>query len=53
MLHNPDSGFTVVIVVNRAGEKGGTADPFLGEILQLFPEVVSAPESAPAATPTA
>jgi D-alanyl-D-alanine carboxypeptidase len=53
MLHNPDNGFTVVIVVNRAGEKGGTADPFLGEILQLFPEVVAAPEAAPAATPTA
>ena len=53
MLHNPDSGFTVVIVVNRAGEKGGTADPFLREILELFPEVVPAPDAAPAATPAA
>ena len=53
MLHNPDNGFTVVIVVNRAGEKGGTADPFLGEILQLFPEVVAGPTAAPAATPAA
>jgi len=53
MLHNPDNGFTVVIVVNRAGEKGGTADPFLREILELFPEVVPAPEAAAAATPAA
>jgi D-alanyl-D-alanine carboxypeptidase len=53
MLHNPDNGFTVVIVVNRAGEKGGTADPFLREILELFPEVVPAPDAAPAATPAA
>jgi D-alanyl-D-alanine carboxypeptidase len=53
MLHNPDNGFTVVIVVNRAGEKGGTADPFLGDILQLFPEVVAASETVPAATPSA
>lgn len=52
MLHNPDNGFTVVIVVNRAGEKGGTADPFLREILELFPEVVPASEAA-AATPAA
>ena len=53
MLHNPDNGFTVVIVVNRAGEQGGSADPFLGDILQLFPEVTTAPEAAPAATPAA
>ncbi|MCA9862006.1 MAG: beta-lactamase family protein [Thermomicrobiales bacterium] len=53
MLCNPENGFTVVIVVNRAGEKGGTADPFLADILQLFPEVVAAPEAAPAATPAA
>ncbi len=53
MLHNPDNGFTVVIVVNRAGEKGGTADPFLGEILQLFLEAGAAPAAAPAATPAA
>jgi len=53
MLHSPANGFTVVIVVNRAGEKGGTADPFLREILELFPEVVAAPAAAPAATPAA
>lgn len=53
MLYNPDNGFAVVIVVNRAGEKGGTADPFLADILQLFPEVVAAPAAAPAATPAA
>lgn len=53
MLHNPDNGFTVVIVVNRAGEKGGTADPFLREILELFPEVVPPPTAAPDATPSA
>ncbi len=47
MLCNPANGFTIVIVVNRAGEKGGTADPFLADILQLFPE------AAPAATPAA
>lgn len=51
MLHNPQTGFTVVIVVNRAGEKGGTADPFLGDILRLFPEVVAAAGAPPAATP--
>jgi D-alanyl-D-alanine carboxypeptidase len=53
MLHNPDNGFTVVIVVNRANEQGGTADPILRDILQLFPEVVAAPEVASAATPAA
>jgi D-alanyl-D-alanine carboxypeptidase len=53
MLHRPDNGFTVVIVVNRAGEKGGTADPFLREILELFPEVVPVQSAAPAVTPTA
>jgi D-alanyl-D-alanine carboxypeptidase len=52
MLHNPDNGFTVVIVVNRAGEQGGTADPFLRDILELFPEVAAAPAAA-AATPAA
>ncbi len=53
MLHEPSTGFTVVIVVNRAGEKGGTADPFLGEILQLFPELTPAPAATPTATPAA
>ncbi|MFN8677891.1 MAG: serine hydrolase domain-containing protein [Thermomicrobiales bacterium] len=50
MLHNPDTGFTVVIVVNRAGEKGGTADPFLNDILLLLrPEITSAPAATPVA----
>lgn len=53
MLHNPENGFTVVIVVNRAGEKGGTADPFLADILKLFPEVVPTAEALPAAIPSA
>ena len=51
MLHNPANGFTVVIVVNRAGEKGGTADPFLADVLKLFPEVVPTTDALPAATP--
>ncbi|MFT4037354.1 MAG: serine hydrolase domain-containing protein [Thermomicrobiales bacterium] len=49
ILHEPASGFTIVIVVNRAGEKGGTADPFLHDILALL-----LPGDLPsAATPTA
>jgi D-alanyl-D-alanine carboxypeptidase len=53
MLHNPDTGFTIVIVVIRAGEKGGTADPFLSDILLLRPEVTPSPAATPAATPAA
>ena len=54
MLHNPDTGFTIVIVVNRAGEKGGTADSFLNDILLLLrPEVTSSPAATPVATPAA
>ena len=51
MLHNLANGFTVVIVVNRAGEQGGTADPFLADILKLFPDVVPTVDALPAATP--
>lgn len=50
MLHEPATGFTIIVVANRAGEQGGTADPFLSDILQeLRPERFP----HPAATPTA
>ena len=53
MLFDPASAATIVIVVNRAGEKGGTSDPILhGVLALLFPDLF--PQVAPtAATPAA
>lgn len=53
MLHDPETNATLVIVVNRSGETGGTANPILNDILGLlFPERF--PTLAPAAaTPAA
>lgn len=52
MLHDPDTSATLVIVVNRSGETGGTANPILNGILGLlFPERFPAPGSIAAATP--
>lgn len=39
MLHDPETGATLIIVTNRSGITGGTADPILGGIVQrLFPD---------------
>ncbi len=39
MLHEPETGATLVIVTNRSGIAGGTADPIFGGIVQLlFPD---------------
>jgi D-alanyl-D-alanine carboxypeptidase len=52
MLHDPETASTIVIVVNRSGEKGGTADPILHDILTLFfPERFAALLPSPEATP--
>jgi hypothetical protein len=52
MLHDPETAATIIIVVNRSGEKGGTADPILHDILTLlFPERFAALLPSPEATP--
>lgn len=56
MLHEPESGATLVIVTNRSSIEGGTADLIFGGIVRLlfteqFP--IPTPEASPAATPVA
>ncbi len=52
MLHDPETGATITIVVSRSGERGGTADPILHDILGLlFPERFAVFAPAAAATP--
>lgn len=54
LVHDPDSGTTVVVVTNRSGEAGGTADPIFGGIVRLLlPDRFPPPASAPGATPAA
>ncbi len=52
ILHDSETAATIVIVVNRSGETGGTADPILHGVLNLlFPERFPAQPPAAAATP--
>ena len=52
MMHDPATGATLVIVTNRSGIEGGTADPIFGGITQLlFPDRF--PPLAIPATPVA
>jgi D-alanyl-D-alanine carboxypeptidase len=54
MLHDPDTSATIVIVVNRAGEKGGTSDPILhGVLALLFPDRFTQLAPTAASTPAA
>lgn len=54
MLHDLETGATIVVVVNRAGEKGGTADPILFDLLALLlPERFPPRAPAVAGTPAA
>ncbi|HEU5431888.1 MAG TPA: serine hydrolase domain-containing protein, partial [Thermomicrobiales bacterium] len=59
MLYDPDSGFTLVAVTNRAATEGGTADPIFYGIARLllpdrFPPLTATPAASPsAATPVA
>jgi D-alanyl-D-alanine carboxypeptidase len=55
MLHDPESGATIAIVANRAGERGGTSDPILHGVLALlfpdrFPQLAPTAASTPAAS---
>jgi hypothetical protein len=39
MVHAPDEGMTLAVVVNRGGSEGGTADPiFFGIVRLLMPD---------------
>ncbi len=39
VMHEPDSGASIVVVTNRGGNEGGTSDPiFIGIARYLFPE---------------
>ena len=51
MLHEPESGATLVVVTNRSGIDGGTADPiFAGIVRLLFPDrFPPIPQTDPAA----
>jgi D-alanyl-D-alanine carboxypeptidase len=52
MLYDPETAATIIVVVNRSGEKGGTADPILHDILTLlFPERFAALLPSQEATP--
>ena len=51
VVHEPDSGASIVVVTNRGGNEGGTADPIcFGLASYLFPERFPA---LPPATPVA
>lgn len=52
MLHEPESGATIVTVTNRASTLGGTADPiFFGIAQLLFPDRFPSMTGTPAAVP--
>ncbi|MDQ3692236.1 MAG: beta-lactamase family protein [Chloroflexota bacterium] len=52
MVHEPESGATIVTVTNRASTLGGTADPiFFGIAQLLFPDHFPAATGTPAAVP--
>ncbi|MBA3274176.1 MAG: beta-lactamase family protein [Chloroflexia bacterium] len=53
VVHDPESGASIVVVTNRGGNEGGTSDPiFFGLASYLFPERFSALSPAtPVATP--
>jgi D-alanyl-D-alanine carboxypeptidase len=55
MLHDPGTGATLVVVTNRSGIEGGTADPIFGGVVRLlFPDrFPPAPVVPVAATPAA
>ncbi len=54
VVHDPESGASIVVVTNRGGNEGGTSDPiFIGLASYLFPERFTALSPAtPVATPS-
>jgi len=56
VVHDPESGASIAVITNRAGNEGGTADPiFIGIASYLFPERFAAilPGATPEASPAA
>lgn len=53
VVHDPETGASIVVVTNRGGTEGGTADPIFIQIASyLFPEKFAAlSDATPAATP--
>jgi D-alanyl-D-alanine carboxypeptidase len=54
VMHDPDTGVSIVVVTNRGGNEGGTSDPiFIQLATHLFPERFAALSGAtPAASAT-